>query len=121
MALWNKAAACCAERPVLRALQGFYSRCDLACDHCYVYEAADQSWRGRPMVISPEVATQTAQRIVEHARAHALMTVQVVLHGGEPLLVGPSRLEQVITTLRAATADVCHLDLRIHTNGVLLS
>ena len=22
------------------------SRCNLACDHCYVYEAADQSWRG---------------------------------------------------------------------------
>ena len=25
-----------------------HSRCDLACDHCYVYEHADQSWRARP-------------------------------------------------------------------------
>jgi uncharacterized protein len=98
-----------------------HSRCDLACDHCYVYEAADQSWRGRPMVLSGDVAAQAAQRIAEHARAHGLKTVQVVLHGGEPLLAGRARLEQVIGALRAATHGVCHLDMRIHTNGVLLS
>jgi uncharacterized protein len=98
-----------------------HSRCDLACDHCYVYEAADQSWRGRPMVLSADVAAQAAQRIAEHARVHSLGAVQVVLHGGEPLLAGRSRLEQIIGTLRAATHGICHLDLRIHTNGVLLS
>jgi len=98
-----------------------HSRCDLACDHCYVYEAADQSWRGRPMVLSGDVAAQAAKRIAEHARTHGLKTVQVVLHGGEPLLAGRARLEQVIGALRAATHGVCHLDLRIHTNGVLLS
>jgi uncharacterized protein len=107
--------------PLSQFVLKVHSRCDLACDHCYVYEAADQSWRGRPMVISPEVAVQTAQRIAEHARSHGLRTVQVVLHGGEPLLAGRSRLEQVITALRAATDGVCHLDLRIHTNGVQLN
>jgi len=98
-----------------------HSRCDLACDHCYVYEAADQSWRGRPVVISDEVVSQAAHRIAEHARAHALPAVQVVLHGGEPLLAGPLRLRQIITKLRQALRDVCDLDLRIHTNGVQLS
>jgi uncharacterized protein len=98
-----------------------HSRCDLACDHCYVYEAADQSWHGRPTVISDEVAAQTAQRIAEHARTHALKTVQVVLHGGEPLLAGRGRLERIIMALRSALDGVCHLDIRIHTNGVLLS
>jgi uncharacterized protein len=107
--------------PLSQFVLKVHSRCDLACDHCYVYEAADQSWRGRPMVISPEVAAATAQRIAEHARSHGLRTVQVVLHGGEPLLAGRSRLEQVITALRAAADDVCRLDLRIHTNGVQLS
>ena len=27
-----------------------HQRCNLACDYCYVYEHADQSWRGRPAV-----------------------------------------------------------------------
>ena len=107
--------------PLSQFVLKVHSRCDLACDHCYVYEAADQSWRGRPMVISPAVAAQTAQRIAEHGRKHALAAVQVILHGGEPLLAGRSRLEQIITALRAATDGVCRLDLRIHTNGVQLS
>src|SRR5437879_8748405 len=107
--------------PLSQFVLKVHSRCDLACDHCYVYEAADQSWRGRPMAISDAVATQTAQRIAEHARAHALKSVQVVLHGGEPLLAGRDRLERIITALRAATEGACRLDVRIHTNGVLLS
>src|SRR6266705_1543395 len=89
--------------PLSQFVLKVHSRCDLACDHCYVYEAADQSWRGKPTAISDAVATQTARRIAEHARAHALKSVQVVLHGGEPLLAGLDRLE------------------RIHTAGVLLS
>ncbi len=107
--------------PLSQVVLKVHSRCDLACDHCYVYEAADQSWRGRPMVISQEVTAQAARRIADHAAAHSLSAVQVILHGGEPLLAGPARLRRIITTLEAALAGVCDLDLRIHTNGVLLN
>ncbi len=107
--------------PLSQFVLKVHSRCDLACDHCYVYEAADQSWRGRPMVISGEVITQTARRIGEYAASQALPDVQVVLHGGEPLLAGRARLQQVMSELCGALRDVCRLDLRIHTNGVLLS
>ena len=74
--------------PLSQFVLKVHSRCDLACDHCYVYEAADQSWRGRPMAISDEVISRTARRIADHAAAHGLGIVQVVLHGGEPLLAG---------------------------------
>ena len=97
------------------------SRCDLACDHCYVYEAADQSWLSRPKVISDEVMRRSAQRIAEHASRHGIRTVQVVLHGGEPLLAGVDRMRRIITELRSALHGVCELDLRIHTNGVQLN
>ena len=98
-----------------------HSRCDLACDHCYVYEHADQSWRARPKVISPEVVAQAGVRIAEHARQHRLPGVRVVLHGGEPLLAGAQRLSAIARELRAAIEPACALDLRIHTNGVRLS
>jgi len=97
-----------------------HSRCDLACDHCYVYEGADQSWHGRPVAISDEAISRTAQRIAEHAAAHQLSSVQVILHGGEPLLAGKARLARIATELASALRGVCRLDLRIHTNGVLL-
>jgi uncharacterized protein len=98
-----------------------HSRCDLACDHCYVYEHADQSWRARPKVIAPEVVEQAAARIAEHARQHHLPEVHVVLHGGEPLLAGAQRLSAIARALRAAIEPSCALDLRIHTNGVRLN
>src|SRR5450755_4064617 len=107
--------------PLSQFVLKVHSRCDLACDHCYVYEAADQSWRSRPRGISDEVTARVAQRIAEHAAAHALPDVQVILHGGEPLLAGQARLRRIATELRAALPRSCHLDLRIHTNGVGLS
>ncbi|MFI1721079.1 FxsB family cyclophane-forming radical SAM/SPASM peptide maturase [Streptomyces sp. NPDC020489] len=98
-----------------------HSRCDLACDHCYVYQHADQSWRRRPRVIPDEVAAAAVARIAEHARAHPeLPRVHVVLHGGEPLLAGAGRLARTARDLRSALDGVCDLDLRMQTNGLRL-
>lgn len=95
--------------------------CDLACDHCYVYENADQSWRGKPAVITLETCARIAERIAEHAVEHGLERVSVVLHGGEPLLAGPARLNAIAVTLRSRMPPGHVMDLRIHTNGVLLN
>ena len=97
-----------------------HSRCDLACDHCYVYEHADQSWRRKPTVISPETAAKAGERIAQHASDHRLAEVRVILHGGEPLLAGSDLLGSIARCLRRAIEPVCRLDLRIHTNGVRL-
>ncbi|MFF2235156.1 radical SAM/SPASM protein FxsBH, inactivated beta-hydroxylase extension form [Streptomyces anulatus] len=98
-----------------------HSRCDLACDHCYVYEHADQSWLTRPKTISDEAISWTARRLAEHATTHALPSLTVILHGGEPLLAGPARLRRVCEELGSALNGIAELDLRIHTNGVQLS
>ena len=97
------------------------SRCDLSCDHCYVYEHADQSWRRQPRTMSPATVRAAAGRIAEHAAAHGLPRVRVVLHGGEPLLLGPDGLRSTLAELTAAIAPVTHLDLRMQSNGVRLS
>jgi uncharacterized protein len=97
-----------------------YSRCDLACDHCYVYEYADQSWRTKPRALDEAIAVQAALRISEHAKLHRLDEVHVVLHGGEPLLLGHDGLRGILAILRATIDPVTRLDLRIHTNAVRL-
>jgi uncharacterized protein len=97
-----------------------HSRCDLACDHCYVYEHADQSWRFKPRGISAATAEMAARRIAEHAAAHRLPRVSVILHGGEPLLLGHTEMRSIVSALVSRIAPVTVLDLRIHTNGVRL-
>lgn len=98
-----------------------HGRCDLACDHCYVYEHSDQSWRAKPLSASTAVIRQAAVRIAEHAAEHELPSVHVIMHGGEPLLLGPRRLSEAFEIFYAAISPVAQADLRIHTNGVLLS
>ncbi|WP_406067327.1 FxsB family cyclophane-forming radical SAM/SPASM peptide maturase [Micromonospora sp. NBC_01638] len=97
-----------------------HSRCDLSCDHCYIYQHADQTWRGRPVRMPPATVRAAARRIAEHAREHELSVVHVVLHGGEPLLLGAAGLREVLAELRAAITPWTLLDLRMQTNGVLL-
>ncbi|MFE7836027.1 radical SAM/SPASM protein FxsB, inactivated metallohydrolase extension form [Streptomyces sp. NPDC057474] len=108
-------------QPIHQLVLKVHSRCDLACDHCYVYEHVDQSWRARPVVISGETLGQVARRLAEYAADVELDSVTVILHGGEPLLAGPSRLRNICAELTRALAPVTVLDLRIHTNGVQLN
>ncbi|MFC8512124.1 radical SAM/SPASM protein FxsBH, inactivated beta-hydroxylase extension form [Streptomyces sp. NPDC057257] len=98
-----------------------HSRCDLACDHCYVYEHADQSWQARPVRISQETVERVARRLADYAHSRSLDSVSVILHGGEPLLVGPSHLRSICAELTRTLSPVTTLDLRIHTNGVTLN
>ncbi|NJP30969.1 FxsB family cyclophane-forming radical SAM/SPASM peptide maturase [Micromonospora thermarum] len=97
------------------------SRCDLSCDHCYVYEHPDQSWRRQPHTMAPATVAAAARRIAEHAVAHRLDAVRVVLHGGEPLLAGAAGLAATAAELRRRLDPVTRLDLRMQSNGVLLT
>src|ERR1700721_2969082 len=45
-----------------------HSRCDLACDYCYMYEMADQSWRDQPRAMSEETADAPAHRTGDTSR-----------------------------------------------------
>jgi uncharacterized protein len=107
-------------QPLRQFILKLHSRCNIACDYCYVYSHEDQSWRGRPLAMSASVVRQTALRIADHARSHRLATVHVILHGGEPLLLGVARMREAITELRTAIEPISRLDLRIHTNAILL-
>jgi len=95
-----------------------HSRCNLSCSYCYVYEMADQSWRHLPQRMSDEVATKTVGRIAEHAAAHHLDSVDVILHGGEPLLAGADWLASLVNSLRDRVP--ASVNVSVQTNGTLL-
>lgn len=96
------------------------SRCNLACDYCYVYEMADQSWRLQPKAMTPKTIDATCARIREHVSEYGLKSVRVVLHGGEPLLAGLDTLDYAASALRRAVPDDVGVSLALQTNGVLL-
>ncbi|WP_051836099.1 FxsB family cyclophane-forming radical SAM/SPASM peptide maturase [Streptomyces sp. NRRL WC-3742] len=103
--------------PFRQFLLKIHSRCNLACSYCYVYEAADQSWRDRPRRMELPTVRRTARRIGEHAERHGLDEVTVVLHGGEPLLVGAAHLDALLRELAGAGPRV---RFSLQTNGLRL-
>jgi uncharacterized protein len=98
-----------------------HSRCDLSCDYCYMYEMADQSWRDQPRSMSPRIAELTAQRIGEHANAHGLPDVTLILHGGEPLLAGPDLISHLVEATRRHAGRNTTVNVSVQTNAVGLS
>ncbi len=107
--------------PITEYVLKVASRCNLACDHCYVYGDPDKGWLRRPTVMDPATVRATAIRIAEHAAHHSLDRVAVILHGGEPLLVGGAALGWILAELRSVIDPVVELDLHLQSNGVRLT
>ncbi|MFE4455889.1 FxsB family cyclophane-forming radical SAM/SPASM peptide maturase [Nocardia tengchongensis] len=97
-----------------------HSRCNLACDYCYLYEMADQSWRDQPIAMSRTTFDEACRMIAEHVQRFNLSAINVVLFGGEPLLVGHSNLEYFAAQARAVLGPICDLQIGLQTNGALL-
>ncbi|SDK85252.1 uncharacterized protein SAMN05421869_119153 [Nonomuraea jiangxiensis] len=108
-------------QPFRQFLLKVHSRCNLACDYCYVYTLADQSWRSRPMAMTPELVATAARRIAEHAHHHGLDYVRIILHGGEPLLAGHDYLGKIVEIVRSETGDHPRVEASVQTNAVLLT
>lgn len=106
--------------PIQQYILKIHSRCNLACTYCYVYQMDDQSWRSRPRRMADETLGAAAERVCHHAVTHRLDRIEIVLHGGEPLLTGPDFLRKVVSTLRASLPPGTALTVTVQTNGVLL-
>jgi uncharacterized protein len=104
--------------PLRQFILKVHSRCNLSCSYCYVYEMADQAWRGMPKLMSPAVAAATVERIADHAAWHNLDSVEVILHGGEPLLAGADWLTKLVESLHAKVP--AQVNVSVQTNGTLL-
>ncbi|MEU7561331.1 FxsB family cyclophane-forming radical SAM/SPASM peptide maturase [Streptomyces eurythermus] len=97
------------------------NRCNIDCDYCFVFNSVDQAARRLPARMDPTVARTAARRIGEHTSTHGLRTIHVVLHGGEPLLVGIRHMQALLETVRAEVPTRTIVRFELQTNGTLLS
>ena len=78
----------------------------------------DTGWKNLPRQISYETIDEVINGLSELSdKQHRPFAV--VLHGGEPLLLGYTKLEYLICSLRDALPDECAISLQ--TNGILIS
>lgn len=94
------------------------SRCNINCSYCYVYNMGDGGWADMPNQISYETTAAVAKALRELSLTQA-RPFAVVLHGGEPLLLGLTKIRRLIFSLRNALPAECAIS--IQTNGILLT
>ena len=70
--------------------------------------------------MSRTVLDHAAKRIAEHAAAHELGSVRIILHGGEPLLAGPDLLGYAVGAVRDAAGPEVRVDATVQSNGTHL-
>ena len=95
------------------------SRCNIDCSYCYVYQGPDTTWRLQPKRMHHEVVEAVCKRLIEQAGRQE-KGFAIVLHGGEPLLLGFDGLAALLRGLRAHLSPDRH-PTSIQTNGMLLS
>ncbi len=116
------------------------SRCNMNCEYddstdptnkkgksCYMY--TDDSYKQEAHFMTPAVAEELAQKMAAHARKYPSWRTKLVLHGGEPLLLGEERLTKLLEIFTKAVPDVFKpdgtlekvVDIRLQTNATLLT
>ncbi|WP_188284920.1 cyclophane-forming radical SAM/SPASM peptide maturase YhhB [Streptomyces sp. CBMA29] len=105
-------------REIDTALVKTASRCNLDCSYCYVYNLGDDGWKSQPRRMTDAVMSAVIDQLGALSQSQT-RPLSVVLHGGEPLLLGIGATERFVEGLKSSLrADA---GLHVQTNGVLLT
>ncbi|MFP3593762.1 radical SAM protein [Chryseobacterium sp. SIMBA_038] len=96
------------------------SRCNLNCSYCYMYNLGDKTYLKQPKFMSVNTITVFAEKLRTYCKENNLNYLQIVFHGGEPLLLSKDFYKQSIQIFTDIVKDV-HFDFVIQTNGVGLN
>lgn len=93
--------------------------CNLNCSYCYVYHSKDTSFKKQAKVMSEKTIDLAVSAIIKQSYQQD-RGFSIVLHGGEPLILGFNKLKTLLNLLR----DKLNKDkypISIQTNGTLLT
>jgi uncharacterized protein len=94
-------------------------RCNLKCDYCYFFFGGDDTWKKHPPLVSPKVIEDLGAFSARAARDHKLEVIDIVFHGGEPLLMSKPRFSEMCDALRRHENGF-RFSFALQTNGVLV-
>ena len=94
------------------------ARCSLACRYCYFFFKGDESWKKASGMVRPETLEVLAERLDEAVAELQPRYVDVIFHGGEPMMVRRSLFIEACEAMIAAVSHRAQLSFRIQTNAL---
>lgn len=96
-------------------------RCNLNCPYCYYFYGGDESYKNRPPIIKPDTIQQIASFLAQGAKELKVPHVQIVAHGGEPMLQKPAHFAAMCDQFQRSLNGIAAVSFGIQTNGTLIS
>lgn len=88
-------------------------RCNLACPYCYFFFGGDDSYLRHSSVTKPPTVAQLGRFLAQGARDLRLDQVNLVFHGGEPLLMKKGLFDAMCVALRREVEPHARLSLAL--------
>jgi len=94
-------------------------RCNINCSYCYMYNLGDDSILKKPKIMDIHTFSLAVGAISRYQKKYSIQRVGIAFHGGEPLMVGPNRFNELCRIARNVLGPSAVL--AIQTNGILLN
>lgn len=95
------------------------SRCNLNCSYCYMYNLGDQTYLKQPKFMSLATVAALSERLKSYCKNAGIDYVQIVFHGGEPLLLSKEYFKLCINLFKDTSPEI-EFGFTIQTNGVTM-
>lgn len=119
MQILNEVVREAVNRPLDYILLKLSPQCNLRCTYCYWFR--DERVLSLPKTLLQEVESEFLVKLDAHIRKYGLSSFVLLFHGGEPLLVGKKRMEELCLQLKRIERETnCKMNLLMTTNGVLI-
>jgi uncharacterized protein len=95
-------------------------RCNINCTYCYMFNKGNDDYLHRPAAIDSEWIDGVIAFLAEGIEMLGVKRVNVVFHGGEPLMLKKAKFREICRKLRDALGGLVNLELGMQTNAILI-
>ncbi|MGI3105469.1 radical SAM protein [Vibrio alginolyticus] len=97
-------------------------RCNLSCSYCYYFNGEVQDHNKKPPIIRSNVADKVIDDLKKFIQSgNKVRLLEVILHGGEPLLLKLDRMEQLLQSFIDNLSGLTTLRFGMQTNGTIVT
>jgi uncharacterized protein len=106
-------------KPGLEIILKITEVCNINCSYCYFFNGADRSFELHPRHMGLPKARDVADFIRKAADKQEIQSARVILHGGEPLMLGKRKFVELCEALDISSYPV-RAAIAMQTNATLL-
>ncbi|MBI5145821.1 MAG: radical SAM protein [Thaumarchaeota archaeon] len=96
------------------------ARCNINCTYCYFFNGADDTFMQRPALVSTDTIEAISRFLVNGVHSLNIESVKIIFHGGEPLLLGKRRFDEMCAYFSTHLGSITDLTFCVQTNAMLI-